>query len=141
MGITKATIKKLQFDHYVKQKSEKMPWVDFALDVVENDLKYFFPRTLSPSFAFDVKETKTDTTIDVNACFNLTIHDGQEKAYHGKSTRPMNSFPRTGLPKNEREKMEKEAKKAALMEFFKERFGFTEFNDLCVDELHRPMAL
>ena len=146
MGITKAIIKKLQFDHYLKQKSEKIPWFNFALDVVENDLKSIFPRTLSPSFAFDVKEIKTDTTIEVNACFNLTIHDGEEKVYRpslpsGKSTRPMNSFPRTGLPKNEREKMEKEAKKVALMEFFKERFGFTEFNDLCVDELHRPMAL
>ena len=147
MGITRATIKKLQFDHYVKQKSEKIPWFDFALDVVENDLKYFFPRTLSPSFAFDVKEIKTDATIEVNACFNLTFHDRsyttilKKQAHHGKSTRPMNSFPRIGLPKNEREKMEKEAKKAALMEFFKERFGFTEFNDLCLDELHRPIDI
>ena len=145
MGITRATIKKLQFDHYVKQKSEKIPWFDFALDVVENDLKYFFPRTLSPSFAFDVKEIKTDATIEVNAC--LTFHDRsyttilKKQAHHGKSTRPMNSFPRIGLPKNEREKMEKEAKKAALMEFFKERFGFTEFNDLCLDELHRPIDI
>jgi len=27
------------------------------------------------------------------------------------------------------------------MEFFKERFGFTEFNDLYVDELHRSMGI
>ena len=37
--------------------------------------------------------------------------------------------------------MEKEAKKAALMELFKKRFGFTEFNDLCLDELHRPIDI
>ena len=160
MGITKATIKKLQFDHYknknVKQKSEKIPWVDFAIDAVKNDLRSFFPRTLSPSFTFDGEEIKTDTTIEVNACFNLTFHDGQfstkvlkEQAYHGKSTCSKESFQTTGLSKNESEakkaflyqKMKKEAIKAALMEFFKERFGFTEFNDLCVDELHRPMTL
>ena len=160
MGIIKATIKKLQFDHYknknVKQKSEKIPWVDFAIDAVKNDLKSFFPRTSSPSFDFHVKEIKTDTTIEMNACFNLEFHDGQfstkvlkKQAYHGKSTCSKESFQTTGLSKNEREakkaflyqKMENEATKAALMEFFKERFGFTEFNDLCVDELNRPMTL
>ena len=33
--------------------------------------------------------------------------------------------------------MEKEAKKAALIECFKERFGFNKFDDWCVDELGR----
>ena len=37
--------------------------------------------------------------------------------------------------------MEEEAKEAALMECFREHFGFTEFNDLVYDELHRPMKL
>ena len=60
------------------------------------------------------------------------------KTYHGKSTRPLK---KTRQPKNEKEIMEKEAKKAALIEVFRERFGFTEFNDSCVDELGRPIDI
>ena len=36
--------------------------------------------------------------------------------------------------------METEAKKAALIEFFKDRFGFTEFNDILIDEMQRPLV-
>ena len=60
------------------------------------------------------------------------------KNYHGKSTRPLKN---TRQPKNEKEIMEKEAKKAALMECFKERFGFNKFDDWCVDELGRPIEI
>ena len=35
--------------------------------------------------------------------------------------------------------MENEAKNAALMECFRDHLGFTEFNDLAFDELHRPL--
>ena len=41
---------------------------------------------------------------------------------------------------NEKEEMKKEAKKAALMECYKEYFGFTEFNDILVDEIGRPLC-
>ena len=37
--------------------------------------------------------------------------------------------------------MKIEAKKAAMVELFKERFGFTEFKDMYVDELHRSIAI
>ena len=60
------------------------------------------------------------------------------KSYHGKSTRPLK---RTRRPKNEKEMMEKEAKKAALVECFKELFGFNKFDDWCVDELGRPIDI
>ena len=58
------------------------------------------------------------------------------KTYHGKSTRLLTN---TRPTKNEKEIMKREAKKVALMEFFKEHFAFTEFNDLNVDELRRPI--
>ena len=57
------------------------------------------------------------------------------KRYEGVSTRTR----KKRRPKNEKEIMEKEAKKAALMEFFKDRFGFTEFKDIFVDDLFRPV--
>ena len=149
MGITKATIKKLQFDHYMEQKSQKISWLEFALAMVENDLGSLIGWSTPSSYTFDVEEIKTDSTIEVNACFHLTIHPSRcndnkilkKRAYHGRSTRPKDSLQKTGPSKNEKEMMEKEAKKAALMEFFKEHFGFTEFNDLCMDELHRPMEI
>ena len=52
------------------------------------------------------------------------------KRYHGKSTRRANV-----------KEMEKEAKKTALIEFFKERFGFSKFDDWYVDELGRPIEI
>ena len=38
-----------------------------------------------------------------------------------------------------KEEMTKEAKRAALEECFRDRFGLTEFKDMVVDELGRPM--
>ena len=152
MGITKEAIKELQLDHNLKKNSRKVPCFDLAFAIVNNDLREitrsFFPACAWPSSTFDVEEVKTNTetlTLEVNASFRIRYRVGYDSdydpileniTYHGKSTRPMK---RTRQPKNEKEIMEKEAKKAALMEFFKERFGLTEFNDLCVDELHRPM--
>ena len=62
------------------------------------------------------------------------------KIYHGKSTRPLK---KTRRPRSQEEKkeMEEEAKKAAMMEIFKDRFGFTEFKDLYVDELYRSIDI
>ena len=106
------------------------------------------PSNLFDSFNFDFEATKTGTTIDVDVRFDLRFHDRRDKttivevqSYFGRSTRSINSFPKTSLPKNEREKMEKEAKKAALIEVFRKRLGFTEFNDLCVDELGRVIDI
>ena len=61
-----------------------------------------------------------------------------EKCYHGKSTRRVTRKSEDELI-HQKIEMEEEAKKAALMECFKECFGFTEFKDLVFDELRRPM--
>ena len=63
-----------------------------------------------------------------------------EKCYYGKSTRrvPAKQNAQEVLERK-REEMTEEAKKAALMECFRECLGFTKFNDMVFDELHRPM--
>ena len=63
-----------------------------------------------------------------------------EGCYHGKSTRRVSTKqnPEEELTK-QREKMTEEAKRAALIECFRERLGFTEFNDMVFDELNRPI--
>ena len=52
------------------------------------------------------------------------------KKFAGKSTRPL-------LNKNTNE-MIKEAKRLALIDFFKHVYGYTDTNDIAVDELYRP---
>ena len=44
-----------------------------------------------------------------------------------------------GFLQKHREEMTKEAKRAALEECFRDRLGFTEFKDIVIDELNRPM--
>ena len=91
---------------------------------------------------FDVTEANTDATKKVNATLHFEKYDYDSskyiaiKTYHGKSTR---SLKKTRQPK--KEIMEKEAKKAALVQCFKERFGFNKFDDWCVDELGRPIEI
>ena len=103
-----------------------------------------FPNEDNVSVDFKIQEVKTDTTIDVNSSMQFEKYDYDSEisttieAYHGTSTR---SLKRTRKPKNEKEIMEKEAKKAALVEFCKERFGFNKFEDWCVDELSRPIDI
>ena len=65
------------------------------------------------------------------------------KCYHGKTTRPLTRQQTQSADEliGQKIEMEEEAKKAALMECFRDHFGFTEFNDLVYDELHRPLKL
>ena len=148
MGITTTTIENLQYKHHLKGKilfeTEKTPWFRFAIDVVFWHFKSLFPSSCSDlRYGFDVEETKSDNANVVKTTFRLYHGDRNSrdqkifKTYLGKSTRPFKKGP---MPKKQKEEMEKEAKKAALMEFFKERFGFTEFNDLNVDEFHRSIG-
>ena len=132
MGITKATL-----DPYFKKRLKKISWFDFAFGIVKSDLFQLFRCCTFPCYAFDVEEIETGTTIEVNATFRLTLYT-KEKAYHGKFTR---QFQMTRLSKNEKEMVEKEAKKAALVEFYKERFGFNKFDDWFADELCRPIDI
>ena len=144
MGIKKATIDRFQYLHYLKKKSDKKSWFDFAYDAVRFNVDILFPNESRLEVDFKVLAAKTDTTMDVNASMQFKTYDHNSKiwttleSYHGKSTR---SLKRTRQPKNEKEIMEKEAKKAALVEFYKERFGFNKFDDWCVDELGRTIDI
>ena len=101
------------------------------------------------SFISRPQEFATISQVGITVTLELKckLHDYDRtpkiiKCYHGKSTRPV-----TRKQKSENElieqkiEMEEEAKKAALMACFKEQLGFTEFNDLVFDELHRPLKV
>ena len=139
MGITESVIQKLQ--NNVEREARKIQWFQFAFDVLKENMELLFPSYINPRCAFEFVEAKTKTTKVVNATLRLShgLSGAWEtfKTYHGESTRPLK---KAGRPNEEIEEMKKEAKKAALMEFFKERFGFTEFKDLYVDELQRSIG-
>ena len=100
-------------------------------------------------FATPSVESATISAVEITAILELKckLNDYNGacrliKCYYGKSTRPI-----SWSQKSENEliqqniEMEEEAKKAALMACFKEQLGFTEFNDLVFDELHRPLKV
>ena len=152
IGLTHSAIYAYQFKDYLKKNSEKVPWLEFAKNFVTGDwgrsIEFFIPkykrtggRVISK---FDVQESQNFNTIEVIATFRILQYerDGSFcwtfKRYSGKSTR---SVKKTRRPKNEQETMENEAKKAALKECFRDRFQFTNFNDISRDELHRPISV
>ena len=63
-----------------------------------------------------------------------------KKCYHGQSSRRVNKkqTPEEVLRQN-KEEMVKVAERAALRKCFREGLGFTEFNDIVIDELNRPI--
>ena len=64
------------------------------------------------------------------------------KCYHGKSSRQVTRKQNPeGVLHHQKEEMTKEAERAALEKCFRERFGFTEFNDMVIDELNRPINI
>ena len=113
---------------------------------------YFYSRPLLSTVKdlcttlskFDVTEANTDATKEVNATLHIEKYDRDSKkwitfkTYQGKSTRPLK---KTRKPKNEKEIMEEEAKKAALVKCVKEHFEFNKFDDWCVDELGRVIDI
>ena len=144
MGITDATIKKLS--HNLERGATKTSWLNFAYGVLNGNLGSLFPSYRNPSFIFDSVAAKNEKTKVVNATLRLTHRDRHSpsrktfKTYHGKSTRHLEKTQRPDQ-ENEDKEMKIEAKKAAMIEFFKERFGFTEFKNLYVDELHRSLDI
>ena len=133
IGLTNSAISAYYYEHSLKQNQEKIPWLKLAETLVFECDRTDYNKTL------DCKESKTDTAFEAIATFEvITYSDGNKKRYIGKSTRPVK---KTRRPKNEKETMEKEAKKAALMEYIKERFGVTNFDDIHRDELHRPIKM
>ena len=91
-----------------------------------------------------MKELVTKSRVEVTATLQCKYNKNGDwkvkKSYHGKSTRRVTKEqkPEEVLQKH-KEEMTKEAERAALRKCFRERLGFTEFNDIVVDELNRPM--
>ena len=91
-----------------------------------------------------MKESVTVSAVEIIAVLQLKNKMNGEwkvrKCYEGKSSRRVTRKQKSEeiLQKN-KEEMTKEAKRAALEKFFRDRYGFTEFNDMVVDELGRPM--
>ena len=107
-----------------------------------------FATPLTDSVTISDIESETISEIEISSTLELKRHEfdyerGEMarkiiKCYHGKSTRRVTRKSEDELI-HQKIEMEEEAKKAALMECFKECFGFTEFKDLVFDELRRPM--
>ena len=95
-------------------------------------------------FESPMKELVRGTRVELTATLRCKYFKNDKwkvkKCYHAKSTRRVTrkQKPEEVLERN-REEMTKEAEKDALEKCFKERFGFTEFNDIVIDELDRPM--
>ena len=93
------------------------------------------------------KKLVTKSKVEVMATLQCKYYRNDEwkirKCYHGKSSRRVNRKQNPDevlrqISKN-KEESTKEAETAALEKCFRERLGFTEFNDFVVDELHRPI--
>ena len=141
-GLEESVIEKYHYD-FLKNKPTEKTWMEFADTFVQEKATLFLPEIpycCCPRVDYDVKESKTCDTIVMDVTLRLNIFDYINrstktlKSYNGKSTRPLK---KTRRPKNEKEEMTNEAKKAALIECFKDRFGFTEFKDIFIDELGR----
>ena len=91
-----------------------------------------------------MKESVTVSAIEITAVLQRKRKRNGEwkifKCYEGKSSRRVtrNQKSEEILQKN-KEEMMKEAKRAAFEHFFSDRYGVTQFNDMIVDELGRPM--
>ena len=97
-------------------------------------------------FESPMKELVRGTRVELTATLRCEYLENDEwkvkKCYHGKSTRRVTrkQKPEEVLEQN-REEMTKEAERDALEKCFGERFGFTEFNDIVIDELNRPIKV
>ena len=133
IGLTNVTIIGHLYLNYLKKNAEKVPWLDFAKKIVlECDTNNY-------DTAFDFEEFQTGDEFEAIATLAVTYRAGDETQYYrGSSTRPVK---KTRRPKNEKETMKNEAEKSALMQYFHARFGFTNFDDIFRDELHRPIKM
>ena len=91
-----------------------------------------------------MKESVTRSAVEITAVLQCKNYINGEwkviKCYEGKSTRRVTRKQKSEeIIERNKEEMTKEAKRAALEEGFRDRYGLTEFNDMIVDELGRPM--
>ena len=137
IGLSNSAINAYHYDDYLKQSQEKIPWLKVAETLVFHyDSTAYYEN-------WDCQEFKTGNTYKAIATLRVGRRQKYTRHYYtkhyiGKSNRPVK---KTRRPKNEKETMEKEAKKAAIMEYLKERFAFTNFDDIYRDELHRPIKV
>ena len=145
IGLRNSNINRFHYDDYLKKNLKIIPWLDFAERLLKTEKYCLFPYGVQmKQVDFDVEEVRTDNTIELIASLRLRCHNANNqlhtyKNYIGKSIRPMRSS-KTRRPKNEKEEMTKEARKAALIECFKDRFGITKFSDISIDDFHRPIG-
>ena len=144
LGLEASTIEKYHYE-FLKKKPVEKNWLEFADTVAQHVPSNLIQDSEKCGYHFiqyDVQESKTSETMVVNVALQIgetNYNNGSKriiKSYHGNSTRPL----KKRRPNNEKEEMKNEAKKAALMECFKDRFGITEFSDIYVDELDRPQT-
>ena len=148
IGLTNTVIEQYHYEQFLNSIHYKINWLKFAENIYENEREALFPAGVRmKQVFFDTVQLKTDTTIEIHASLRLISYDNNDpdnqtfriyKIYYGKSTKEIESR-RVRLSKNEKEEMTKEARKAALIECFKDRFGFTEFSDITVDFFNRPL--
>ena len=110
-----------------------------------------FVRPLVDSITISEVESETISEMEITATLELKRHEFDNerhemawkiiKCYHGKSTRPVTGNQTSDELMPQKIMMEEEAKKAALMEYYRDHLGITECNDLVFDELHRPLKL
>ena len=91
-----------------------------------------------------MKESVTVSAIEITAALQLKHKMNGEwkviKCIEGYSSRRVTRKQKSEeILQENKEEMTKEAKRAALEKFFSDRYGLTEFNDMVVDELGRPM--
>ena len=140
MGLKNSTISKLHYDHFITKNSTKKDWFDFAYDFLRYNAAYVMDMEGRCRACFPcIQRCEGEVTATLQlACYDEGERKVQE-SYHGKSTQVGKKL-KSGQYRYNAE-MTKEAKMAALKECFRERFGFTEFNDVVSDELNRPITV
>ena len=97
-------------------------------------------------FESPMKEQVTKSRVELTATLRCEYFKNDEwkvkKCYHGKSTRRVTKKqkPEEVLDQN-RDEMTKEAVRDALQKCFREGLGFTNFDDIVIDELNRPIKV
>ena len=138
IGLTNSMIDKIYLDYYRNKYSLVPYWEHFALTFLDDNLKSLFPDKNLHGWTFD--ETKTETLMETIATLRILCYDDDEKStlhtfksFYGTITCPLET---TRPPKKT---MVSDAKELALQQFFREKFGFTGFEDVEVDELGRSI--
>ena len=97
-------------------------------------------------FELPMKKQLTISRVELTANLRCEYFKNDEwkvkKCFQGKSTRRVTKkqAPEEVLRQN-KEEMTKVAERAALQKCFREGLGFTNFDDLVLDELNRPMKV